>query len=87
MYDTGEMHTLAGKVGVVTGGTYGVGRGVASVLAQSGARAFVTGRSADPSTTKPDGIVRIRCDHRQDADVEARSPADARRKPNRHPGQ
>jgi dehydrogenase/reductase SDR family member 1 len=42
------METLEGKVAVVTGGTFGVGRGVASVLAQSGALVFVTGRSEMP---------------------------------------
>ena len=40
------MRTLDGHVGIVTGGTFGVGRGIASALAQYGARVFVTGRSA-----------------------------------------
>ena len=40
------MRTLEGNIAVVTGGTSGVGRGIASALAQYGARVFVTGRSA-----------------------------------------
>ena len=57
--------TLQGKVAVVTGATRGVGHGIASELAQHGARVFVTGRSAanDERTTG------IRCDHRDDTAV------------------
>jgi NAD(P)-dependent dehydrogenase (short-subunit alcohol dehydrogenase family) len=36
--------SLEGKVAVVTGATKGVGRGVGSELARSGAEVFVTGR-------------------------------------------
>jgi dehydrogenase/reductase SDR family member 1 len=75
------METLERQVAVVTGGTFGVGRGVASVLAQAGARVFVTGRSVDDGVP-PAGenvehvepvehITRIRCDHRVDAEVTA----------------
>ena len=39
------MNTLEGTVAVVTGGTFGVGRGIARALADEGARVFVTGRS------------------------------------------
>jgi dehydrogenase/reductase SDR family member 1 len=63
------METLEGKVAVVTGGTFGVGRGVASVLAQSGALVFVTGRSGDDAPGTTEGVRRFRCDHRDDADV------------------
>ncbi len=59
---------LTGRIAVVTGGTFGVGRGVASVLAERGARVFVTGRSAHDDGANT-GITGIRCDHRIDAEV------------------
>ena len=62
--------TLDARTAVVTGGTKGVGRGVATALAHAGARVFVTGRSADESAVS-DSIVTIRCDHRHDSQVEA----------------
>jgi NAD(P)-dependent dehydrogenase (short-subunit alcohol dehydrogenase family) len=37
--------SLQNSVAVVTGGTRGVGRGIAGELARQGARVFVTGRS------------------------------------------
>lgn len=65
------MHDLTGRVAVVTGGTKGVGRGVARELAQHGARVFVTGRSAlQPEELVP-AVTHIRCDHRVDEQVDA----------------
>ena len=58
------MNTLEGHVAVVTGGTLGVGRGIASALAQHGARVFVTGRSVQDGATIDERIIGIRCDHR-----------------------
>ena len=63
------MKTLEDKVAVVTGGTFGVGRGVASALAHSGARVFVTGRSVLDGASGDPHITGIRCDHRLDAEV------------------
>src|SRR5262245_58893354 len=69
---------LNGKVALVTGGTKGVGRGVASELAQHGARVFVTGRSATDDPQVAERITAIRCDHRQDDQVDAAFSAIAR---------
>jgi dehydrogenase/reductase SDR family member 1 len=65
------MKTLEGRVAVVTGGTFGVGRGIASALADYGARVFVTGRSAPDGALVDERITGIRCDHRLDAEVTA----------------
>ena len=62
------MSSLNDRVAVITGGSYGVSRGIARALAHKGARVFVTGRSA-PEGAAEDGIMGIRCDHREDAHV------------------
>lgn len=64
------MH-LDAQVAVVTGATHGVGRGIGRELARLGARVFVTGRSAPDHAEPGESITRIRCDHRQDAEVDA----------------
>ena len=63
--------TLDGKVAVVTGATKGVGRGVARALAGHGVRVFVTGRSVPDHERFDDQITGIRCDHREDSQVQA----------------
>jgi len=65
------MGTLEGRIAVVTGGTFGVGRGITSVLAQAGARVFVTGRSVREGVSDDSPITGIRCDHRVDEQVAA----------------
>jgi dehydrogenase/reductase SDR family protein 1 len=65
------MGTLDGRIAVVTGGTFGVGRGIASVLAQAGARVFVTGRSIREDVSEDLPIMGIRCDHRVDEQAAA----------------
>jgi dehydrogenase/reductase SDR family protein 1 len=66
-----NMTTLANRVAVVTGGTAGVGRGVASELAKCGARVFITGRSIHDGARSDSQIIGIRCDHREDDQVAA----------------
>jgi dehydrogenase/reductase SDR family member 1 len=62
---------IQNSVAVVTGATKGVGRGVASVLAEQGARVFVTGRSVTDNAQIDARTTAIRCDHRDDAQVES----------------
>jgi NAD(P)-dependent dehydrogenase (short-subunit alcohol dehydrogenase family) len=62
---------LEDRVAVVTGGTRGVGRGVARALALDGARVFVTGRSAVDGERVDERTTLLRCDHRDDGEVEA----------------
>ena len=65
------MTTLKGRVAVVTGGTFGVGRGIARALAREEVQVFVTGRSVDKGAPyeEDEHITGIRCDHRVDAEV------------------
>jgi len=62
--------TLETRIAVVTGATRGIGRGVAAALAEAGARVFTTGRTAAESGDRIGRITAIRCDHRQDAQVD-----------------
>jgi NAD(P)-dependent dehydrogenase (short-subunit alcohol dehydrogenase family) len=63
--------SLDDRVALVTGGSVGVGRGVAKALAHEGARVFVTGRSLENGASIDDRIIGLRCDHRLDGEVAA----------------
>jgi dehydrogenase/reductase SDR family member 1 len=60
---------LNGQVAVVTGGSRGIGRGIATELARQGAQVFVTGRTESDLATIGAGTIGIRCDHTADDDV------------------
>jgi dehydrogenase/reductase SDR family protein 1 len=61
---------LDGRTAVVTGGSRGVGKGVARELVASGARVYVTGRSPDDLRYLDGKGTAIVCDHRDDGQVE-----------------
>ncbi|MGB6688916.1 MAG: SDR family NAD(P)-dependent oxidoreductase [Terracidiphilus sp.] len=54
---------------VVTGGSRGLGRGIAAALVEEGFRVFATGRTISTANL-PDRVVRITCDHTCDKDTE-----------------
>jgi len=48
--------TIAGRAVVVTGGTRGIGKGIASVFARNGAKVLITGRDAEAARAAAEGL-------------------------------
>ena len=57
-------------VALVTGASRGVGRGVATALADAGYSVFATGRSI-ATAALPSSVIRIPCDHTRDEETDA----------------
>lgn len=57
------------KHALVTGGSRGVGRGVAISLGAAGYKVFATGRSIEQASL-PDTVARLRCDHTRDEETD-----------------
>jgi NAD(P)-dependent dehydrogenase (short-subunit alcohol dehydrogenase family) len=64
----GVDRPMTDRVVLVTGGSRGVGRGIAEELAQQGATVYVTGRTVDRADLGPDCIPVV-CDHTDDEQV------------------
>jgi len=63
------MSALEGRIALVTGGTRGVGHGIAAELCQAGAAVYLTGRRDVDEAASSIGATGITCDHSDDLAV------------------
>jgi len=64
-----DLRNLRGQVALVTGGSRGVGKGIAQELGGLGLTVYVTGRTVDQADLR-DGCIPVVCDHTDDRQVE-----------------
>jgi dehydrogenase/reductase SDR family member 1 len=64
------MANLEGKVALVTGGSYGVGKGIVQGLSETHATVYFTARTPEKSDLSAQNILPLCCDHRNDSEVE-----------------
>jgi len=64
-----DVQSLRGRVALVTGGSRGVGRGIAQELRDLGVIVYVTGRTVDRADLG-EGCIPVVCDHTDDRQVE-----------------
>src|SRR5438045_100788 len=64
-----DLRNLRGQVALVTGGSRGVGKGIAQELGGLGLTVYVTGRTVDQADLS-DGCIPVVCDHTDDRQVE-----------------
>jgi NAD(P)-dependent dehydrogenase (short-subunit alcohol dehydrogenase family) len=65
------MTKLAGKTALITGASRGVGKGIALELIDAGATVYITGRSTEDMSYADGRGFALKCDHRDDEQVEA----------------
>lgn len=64
------MQSIQGKVALVTGGSRGVGKGIAEALSEAGAVVYVTGRTVEQADLGG-RCIPVACDHTDDGEVQA----------------